>query len=132
MTDGKFRTLLAVLRRLPPVKQEIGCGELDESGWWAKFSLELEQPETWVVVQQFGHILNYNSICDRLPTIFMPVSPPPDMNGGPDKCLSWVIECHDPAFTPHMAALHLCDCLSELDIEAPDMDVMNHGGESDA
>jgi hypothetical protein len=51
-----------------------------------------------------GHVLSYVSIKDRLPTVFMPVSPPPYMNGGPADFLSWVIECRDAAFTPAMAA----------------------------
>jgi len=44
-------------------------------------------------------VLNYVSLDSRLPSVFMPVSPPPYMNGGPRKFLSWVIECKDPLFS---------------------------------
>src|ERR1017187_4047344 len=36
--------------------------------------------------------------------IFMPVSPPPYMNGGPREYLSWVIECKDNDFLPKTCA----------------------------
>ena len=36
--------------------------------------------------------MNYISLTEKLPTVFMPVSPPPYLNGGPEENLSWVIE----------------------------------------
>jgi hypothetical protein len=54
-------------------------------------------------VQEFGDVLDYLGINDRLPTVFKPVSPPPCLNGGPDEFLSWVIECSDSSFTPEDA-----------------------------
>ena len=54
----------------------------------------------WRIVQELGHVLNYVSLNERLPTIFMPVSPPPYINGGPRNFLSWVIESSDATFTP--------------------------------
>ncbi len=51
-------------------------------------------------VQELGHVLNLVSIEERLPTRFYPVSPPPDVNGGPKDVLSWIIETTDSAFTP--------------------------------
>lgn len=50
-------------------------------------------PRTW-------HVLNYISLEERLPTVFMPVSPPPYMNGGPRDFLSWVIESKSKDFQP--------------------------------
>lgn len=47
--------------------------------------------------------LNYLSVDERLPSVFMPVSPPPDINGGVEF-LSWVIESTDPSFTPALCA----------------------------
>lgn len=44
------------------------------------------------------------SLKDRLPTVFLPVSPPPYLNGGPEEFLSWVIESTDRKFTPARAA----------------------------
>ena len=52
-------------------------------------------------------MLNYLSLNERLPTIFMPASPPPYMNGGPEESLSWVIECRDRACTADIVAQYL-------------------------
>jgi len=71
--------------------------------WWVKFSLDIHHPLAWNVVQEFGHILNYLSLDEQLPTVFKPVSPPPYMNGGPAEFLSWVIECTDKDFKPDTA-----------------------------
>lgn len=72
--------------------------------WWVKFSLDIHHPLAWNVVQEFGHILNYLSLDEQLPTVFKPVSPPPYMNGGPAEFLSWVIECTAKDFKPDTAA----------------------------
>ena len=58
----------------------------------------------WSVVQELGYVLNDLSLDERLPTNFMPVSPPPYMNGGPDDFLSWVIESREIGFTPSLCA----------------------------
>lgn len=42
--------------------------------------------------KELGFVLNCIFLNDRLPTVFMPVSPPPYLNGGPKVVLSWVIE----------------------------------------
>jgi hypothetical protein len=68
--------------------------------WWCKFALDIKHPLAWRVVQELGHVLNYLSLEERLPTVFMPVSPPPYLSGGPDDYLSWVIETRDPTFSP--------------------------------
>lgn len=60
--------------------------------WWVKLDIELENKYSWHVVQELGFVLNYISLEEPMPTVFKPVSPPPYMNGGPNKCLSWVIE----------------------------------------
>jgi hypothetical protein len=102
--DPKFEKLLALIERLPAVdlpagRKSIGWGTFDNGNWWAKFSLDTQHPLAWRHVQELGHILNYASVEDRLPTIFMPVSPPPYANGGVEY-LSWVIESTEPSFTP--------------------------------
>jgi hypothetical protein len=61
-------------------------------------------PLAWHIVQEFGCVLNYLSITERLPTIFFPVSPAPYLNGGPRRFLWWVIESKTPDFTPAHAA----------------------------
>jgi hypothetical protein len=100
-----FKTLVAFLTRVPAMqvgrgRGSISCGRCDDGRWWVKFALDIQHPKAWHVVQELGHVLNSISLEDRLPTVFMPVSPPPYLNGGPGDYLSWVIECHDVEFTP--------------------------------
>jgi hypothetical protein len=102
--ESSFETLKAFLARVPAVQQPIGVGALKGGGWYAKFGLDIHHKLAWNVVQELGHVLNYVSVDERLPTVFMPVSPPPYMNGGPEDYLSWVIECRDTSFVPDMAA----------------------------
>jgi hypothetical protein len=97
LTDGS--TL-----RVPAVVPPLGKGIEEDGSWWIKFSIDIENPLAWHVVQELGHVLNYLSANERLPTSFMPVSPPPYMNGGPRDFLSWVIECPDKEFGPGTAA----------------------------
>lgn len=102
--EYSFEKLLVLLSRIPAVEAGIGTGRLGSAGWYAKFGIDIEHKLAWHVVQEFGHILNYVSIKERLPTVFKPVSPPPYLNGGPKEFLSWVIECEDTSFTPDDAA----------------------------
>jgi hypothetical protein len=104
MADLDFQPLLAYLKKLPAIDPSIGSGTGDEVPWWVKFSIDTEHPMAWRIVQELGHVLNYLSLNERLPTVYMPVSPPPYMNGGPRNFLSWVIECSDAAFTPSSCA----------------------------
>ncbi len=102
--DRAFTKLLAYLARVPAIEGAVGHGA-DESGrWWVKFAIDIHHPLAWNVVQEFGHVLNYLSLEERLPTVFVPVSPPPYLNGGPREFLSWVIETSDPAFRPGTCA----------------------------
>ncbi len=75
----------------------IGGGTFENGNWWTKFTLDLDDPQAWNVVQELGYVLNYLSLEERLPTIFMPVSPPPYANGPAREFLSWVIESRDPS-----------------------------------
>jgi hypothetical protein len=93
-------TLVAFLRRVPAIQGSIGSGAADDGRWWVKLSIDIEHELAWRVVQELGHILNSLAPDERLPTVFMPVSPAPCANGGPDELLSWVIESKDAAFTP--------------------------------
>jgi hypothetical protein len=99
-----FEKLLAFLSRVPAVQAGIGTGSLEGGGWYVKFGIDIHHRFAWHVVQEFGHVLNYVSIEERLPTVFMPVSPPPYLNGGPEEFLSWVIECRETEFTPDTVA----------------------------
>jgi hypothetical protein len=105
--DQALAPLVSYLRTLPSVDESFGQGVRPDGQWWVKLRIDIKHPLAWRVVQELGYVLNYLSIEERLPTVFKPVSPPPYMNGGPEEFLSWVIECHDPAFSP--AAV--CDCL---------------------
>jgi hypothetical protein len=96
--------LVAFIKRIPSVQGSIGNGVLGDDGWWVKFVIDISHPLAWRTVQELGHVLNYVSINERLPAVFMPVSPPPYINGGPTDFLSWVIECHDSTFPPSKAA----------------------------
>ncbi len=105
MEDSReFDELLAYLKRVPSVGGSIGSGKFEDGNWWVKFALDIASPLAWSVVQEFGCVLNYLSLNERLPTAFMPVSPAPYLNGGPADFLSWVIESKDPSFTPSAAA----------------------------
>ena len=68
--------------------------------WWVKFAIDIDHHLAWAVVQELGFVLNYISVHERLPTVFMPVSPPPYLNGGPREHLSWVIENSSPDMRP--------------------------------
>jgi hypothetical protein len=90
------------LEKIPSIKGHV-VGEFSDNGlWWIKFKIDIHHPLAWRVVQELGHILNYLSIEERLPTVFMPVSPPVYLNGGPDEFLSWLIESKDISFTPDL------------------------------
>jgi hypothetical protein len=108
--DAAFRPLLEFLARIPAIKTNqtpwggFGTDRSDDGKWWVKFDIDIRHAIAWHLVQEFGCILNYLSINDRLPTIFKPVSPAPYLNGGPDDFLSWVVECSDPEFLPQNAA----------------------------
>ena len=101
MSEGRaFKSLEAYLASVPAVQQWFGHGYDESGGWWVKFGIDIEHPLAWHVVQELGHVLNYLSIDEPLPTVFKPVSPPPYLNGGPKEFLSWVIEPTAPEFTP--------------------------------
>jgi hypothetical protein len=100
-----FDKLLAYLKRVPAIlPAAIGTGRFDDGNWWVKFGIDITHPLAWHVVQEFGCVLNYLSVKERLPTVFMPVSPAPYLNGGPEDYLSWVIESKDPSFQPGTVA----------------------------
>ncbi len=110
--DEAFHTLLAFLSWIPAVATNetpsggFGSGQKDEGRWWVKLTIDIEHALAWSTVQELGHVLNYLSPDERLPTMFLPVSPPPYLNGGPEY-LSWVIESTTAKFTPGQAAERL-------------------------
>ena len=104
MDDRAFTKLIEFLEKVPAIHGAIGKGSEEDGRWWVKFDIDINHDLAWHTVQEFGHVLNYMSLDERLPTSFHPVSPPPYMNGGPDEFLSWVIECHNPEFKPGTCA----------------------------
>jgi hypothetical protein len=105
----EFLELEAYLRRVPGIDSSMrGCtmgkGRFENGNWWVKFSIDIDHPLAWNVVQELGNVLNYLSVTERLPTIFMPVSPPSYLNGGPREFLSWVIESTVADFSPKTCA----------------------------
>src|ERR1700758_3023243 len=112
MNESQFKPLLDYLRRVPAIEGTIGSGTFDDGRWWVKFGINTEHALAWNIVQELGHVLNYVSLNERLPTVFMPVSLPPYLNGGPHEFLSWVIESKDEAFSPD-------DCVEWLEGRLP-------------
>jgi hypothetical protein len=99
-TETQLKTLTEYLTRIPSINPNMGSGVFENGCWWVKFQIDIQHKLAWRVVQELGHVLNYMSPAERLPTLFMPVSPPPYMNGGPAEFLSWVVECKDKEFAP--------------------------------
>lgn len=101
--DGNEAGELAALLR-----QETGVEEdpTTSERWWVKLHLDIRSHMAWHVIQELGHVLNFISLAERLPTVFKPTSAPPYLNGGPDDYLGWVIESTavdvDPAYVAEM------------------------------
>lgn len=104
-----FERLSDFLCRVPAIgtRNVLANGDDGKDAWWIKFNIDIAHDLAWQTVQELGHVLNYLSANERLPTKFLPVSPPPYMNGGAADFLSWVIECRHPDFSPDV----VCDWL---------------------
>lgn len=98
MEKDQFSTLIAFLKRIPAIEETMTY-EAHEGKWWVKIQIQIHHPLAWHVVQEFGYVLNYLSLDERLGTTFYPVSPPPYLNGGPSDYLSWIIENTQDGFT---------------------------------
>ena len=100
MKQSDFDQLLNFLNRVPAIQDGISHGQYEDKNWWVKLSIDIKSEFAWNVVQEFGHVLNYLSLSERLPVTFYPVSAPPYMNGGPEDFLYWIIESKEPSFSP--------------------------------
>ena len=105
--EGGLGQLRSFLEQIPAVEAVV-VSDPAEPYWWVKFRIDLHSALAWNVVPELGFVLNYISLTDPLPTVFMPVSPPPYLNGGPEAFLSWVIE----ARIPFLDAGNIADILS--------------------
>ena len=83
--------LVEFLNRVPAVRV-MASDSTPDAFWWVKLEIDISSPLAWQVVQELGFVLNYISLQEKLPTVFMPVSPPPYLNGGPEESLAWLIE----------------------------------------
>jgi hypothetical protein len=84
--------LVDFLNRIPAVSV-MSSKVTPDAFWWIKLEIDTTHQLAWNVVEHLGFVLNYISLNERLPTIFMPVAPPPYLNGGgPETNLAWVIE----------------------------------------
>lgn len=104
-----FDGLYQFFCNVPSVQESriVAHGSDGQHAWWFKFSIDVQHPLAWQTVQELGHVLNYLSTNERLPTQFFPVSPPPYMNGEAKDFLAWVIQCNHADFTPDV----VCDWL---------------------
>jgi hypothetical protein len=100
----RFQKLENLISQVPTLCSNVATGTHENGFWWVKFSLDINNPLAWNVVQVFAYVINYLSISERLSTVFYPVSPPPYTEGGPDKCLSWIIESTSQDFMPNELA----------------------------
>ncbi|MHA3050076.1 MULTISPECIES: hypothetical protein [unclassified Acinetobacter] len=109
MSNLNFERLEQFFAKVPSVQASriVGHGDDGQHAWWFKFFIDLEHPLAWQTVQELGHVLNYLSTNERLPTQFLPVSPPPYMNGEAKDFLAWVIQCNHADFSPDV----VCDWL---------------------
>ncbi|CAG67538.1 conserved hypothetical protein [Acinetobacter baylyi ADP1] len=109
VSELNFERIYQFFSQVPSIQnQRISAHGTDgQHAWWIKFSIDIEHPLAWQTIQELGHVLNYLSTNERLPTQFFPVSPPPYMNGGPQNFLAWVIQCNHPDFSPDI----VCDWL---------------------
>jgi len=101
MTNDKlFQSLIDFMQKVPSINNLIASGFYEDGNWWVKFKIDINNQLAWQVVQEFGCVINYLSIDERLPTVFYPLSPAPYLNGGPEDFLSWIIESKDKEFRP--------------------------------
>jgi hypothetical protein len=77
---------------LLPGVEWVSSKQEDNGFWWVKFHLDITHPTAWHIIQSLGYVFNSLSLNDPLPVVFFPNSSPPDMNGGPNDCLYWVLE----------------------------------------
>ena len=109
MAEMNFDRLYQFFCKVPSVQEAriVAHGKDGQHAWWFKFNIDVAHPLAWQTVQELGHVLNYLSTNERLPTQFFPVSPPPYMNGEAKDFLAWVIQCNHAEFSPDV----VCDWL---------------------
>lgn len=64
--DRDFDTLNEYLRRVPGIDGPISNGRSGDGNWWTKFAIDIRHPLAWNVVQEFGCVLNYQSLLEYI------------------------------------------------------------------
>ena len=120
VAELSFDRLYEYFAKVPSIQKNLidAYGTDGKSAWWFKFQIDVDHPLAWQTVQELGHVLNYISKNERLPTQFLPVSPPPYMNGEAKQFLAWVIQCNHADFPPDV----ICDWL-EARLPSPVEDI---------
>ena len=120
VAELSFDRLYEYFAKVPSIQKNLidTYGTDGKNAWWFKFQIDVDHPLAWQTVQELGHVLNYISKNERLPTQFLPVSPPPYMNGEAKQFLAWVIQCNHADFPPDV----ICDWL-EARLPSPVEDI---------
>ncbi len=107
VSELSFDRLHQFFSKVPSIQEQLidSYGTDGKTAWWFKFQINVDHPLAWQTVQELGHVLNYISKNERLPTQFLPVSPPPYMNGEAKQFLSWVIQCNHADFPPDTSSV---------------------------
>lgn len=98
-----FHPLVEFLQRIPAVKKDVPIyyWRHQDGLWSVTLRIDTRHPRAWHAVQELAYVLNGLSVAEVLPASFMPMSPPPYLNGGPRESLSWQIESRSADFTPN-------------------------------
>lgn len=97
----EFNGLIAYLQKIPAVVDKpLQPGRCKDGTWCVAFQLALTHPLAWSTVQELAYVINGLSVTEALPTTFMPVAPPPYLNGPASEFLSWRIHSSDAGFSP--------------------------------
>ncbi len=72
MSDLSFDRLYAFFSKVPSIQKNLidSYGSDGKQAWWFKFQIDVDHPLAWQTVQELGHVLNYISKNERLPTQF--------------------------------------------------------------
>jgi hypothetical protein len=85
----------------------LNSSKIIKDGLWSvTFHIDLRHKIAMRVVQEFAYVCDGRTRASILPIVFQPMSSSPE-NGDPEDQLFWVIESHDPQFTPDMLVAEL-------------------------
>lgn len=110
----RFQKLELLISRLPAIGLPIASGVYENGFWWVKFSIDIQDEQSWDVIQMLAYTINYLSISERLSTVFYPVCPSPFLQLNPEKSLTWIIESTSQNFMPEELAIRLESRLPDL------------------